>query len=106
MSDKTMQHTPGPWEIYLANTSNEGDLIIKYTDQQNLTSHICRLYETALCEEHGTTEANARLIAAAPELFSLLVELAAHAAVYGAVPKSATLLWGRVDVALAKAEGK
>jgi hypothetical protein len=37
-----------------------------------LRSHIAELYESALCEEHGSIETNARLIAAAPTMLDAL----------------------------------
>ena len=37
-----------------------------------LRSHIAELYECALCEEHGSIESNARLIAAAPLMLNAL----------------------------------
>ena len=61
------------WDIHLAYTGNPNDFIIKHSDP-NMTSHICRLYDTALCAEHGKTIDNARLIAAAPELLEACQE--------------------------------
>jgi hypothetical protein len=63
--------TPGPWTINLYGV----DRVIKYSDGL-LVSHIAKLSEGALCPEHGTVEANARLIAQAPKLLAL-----AHAVV-------------------------
>ncbi len=61
------RHTPGPWKLEITNT---GFRVI-YSDS-TLRSHIAALHEAALCEEHGDTFANARLIAAAPELRELV----------------------------------
>lgn len=60
-------YTAAPWEVHQAETSNPRDYIIKHFGQ-GLTSHICRIYDTALCPEHGTTLENAMLIASAPQL--------------------------------------
>lgn len=61
------KHTPGPWTTYTLNDS----VNVEYCDD-NLRSIIARVREADLCPEHGTTEANARLIAAAPELLEEL----------------------------------
>ncbi len=37
-----------------------------------LRSHVADLFTAALCKEHGNLEANARLIASAPDLLSAL----------------------------------
>jgi hypothetical protein len=47
-------------------------------------------------------EANARLIAAAPELLEELKALRDHPDLY---PRAETKLWDRVETAIAKAEG-
>lgn len=109
-----MKFTPGPWEIHLAGTSNKGDLIIKYYGPRGSitgTSHICRLYDTALCEEHGDTMSNARLIAAAPELLEALIQ--AELALSGALCSCTEdrdcqrcHAWRKTRAAIAKAEGR
>ncbi len=63
------KHTPGPWRVH----GSEGDLderrIIKaHNDSSYSTVAVIRAYG-------GLCEANARLIAAAPELLSALKEL-------------------------------
>lgn len=55
------QHTPGPWTII----KESNDAVIRYSDGE-LASYVARIYDAALCPEHGTVDANARLIAAAP----------------------------------------
>lgn len=68
------QHTPGPWiiEYTAASLSTlKRDFIITHSDE-NLRSHICRIFDASLCPEHGESQANARLIAAAPELLEAL----------------------------------
>jgi hypothetical protein len=61
-------HTPAPWTV---ERTNAKDFIIRHEDG-GITSHVARLYDMALCEEHGDIESNARLIAAAPELLDAL----------------------------------
>jgi hypothetical protein len=48
----------------------------------------------------------AALLASAPNLLSLLIEVEEHARLYGAVPRSAKLLWKRVNAAIAAARGR
>lgn len=57
-------HTPGPWKVWQA---NDGTLDVCH-ESEGLRSRIARLHIECLCEKHGgNIEANARLIAAAPE---------------------------------------
>lgn len=64
----TPSHTPGPWTID-AYAEGKHDYLVTHSSG-GLRSHIARLYDSALCNEHGATEANARLIAAAPDLLA------------------------------------
>jgi hypothetical protein len=67
----TTTHTPGPWHV-VRDDGGESCWLIRYADPDGLASHVARLYPGALCPEHGTVEANARLIAAAPDLLAAL----------------------------------
>jgi hypothetical protein len=60
-------NTPVPWRI----EPIEHGFVIGHSDGE-LRSHVAYLYWNALCEEHGDIEANARLIASAPELLAAL----------------------------------
>lgn len=60
-------HTPGPWRIQPI----EADFVIVHSDGE-IRSHIARLNWSTLAEEHGSIEANARLIASAPEMLDAL----------------------------------
>lgn len=74
------QHTPGPWKVEsvpAVMSTLQKDFLITYTDD-GLRSHVARLFDNSLCTEHGTTEANARLIAAAPELLAALESMLTH----------------------------
>lgn len=62
-----MNHTPAPWHPH----RSESGFVVVYSDGQN-RSHVARLFDSTLCEEHGSLEANAHLIASAPELLSAL----------------------------------
>ena len=84
-----MKHTPGPW--YLNLPSNQmGDYLINDIDR----SSVAQIYRNGLND--GSDEANARLIAAAPEL------LAACQAFVEAWQKSSQL--EKTDIALRMAE--
>lgn len=65
-----MKHTPGPWKIMM----ESNDAIIRYSDGE-LVSYVARIYDGTLCPEHGTVEANAHLIASAPEMLGALKRL-------------------------------
>ena len=62
-----MNHTPAPWHPH----RSESGFVVVYSDGEN-RSHVARLFDSTLCEEHGSLEANARLISSAPELLRAL----------------------------------
>ena len=70
-------HTPGPWTLDHRDLTGDAglqqdiEIVVRYSDG-NLSSHLARLQSRTLCEEHGSVEANARLIAAAPALLEAL----------------------------------
>jgi hypothetical protein len=84
---------PAPW-ARIENT-NHG-IRLTYSDGM-LRSHVADLFTAALCEEHGNLEANARLIAAAPDL------LDAVQAIVDAFGDQDSLLIDQCKAALAKA---
>jgi len=88
-------HTPAPWRIEITDTGFR----ITHSDSA-LRSHVATLHEAALCEEHGDTFANAKLIASAPDMFDALQ------AVCDAYGDRDTLLMAQCKAALAKAKGK
>jgi len=61
------QHTPGPW-MHKA-TASLGPQYAVYPEDSTTGAVICIVYD------HGNTEANARLIAAAPELLEALRDI-------------------------------
>ena len=68
MTDEKAQHTPGPWK--LDGTANTGDLdIVAPTGRIAMLD--CEFSE----ETEDVLTANARLIAAAPQLLAALIEL-------------------------------
>lgn len=93
MSEQKMSHTHGPWEVFESHT---GHYVIDSAEQ----AAICKL---EWCLE---AEANARLIASAPELLSVLKRLASKVGVccYG-TPRDWTE-WREARAAIDKAEGR
>lgn len=67
------EHTPGPWRV----TGGGRDMLtVSHHPGDGLGSHIARLADAWLCDEHGgSIDANARLIAAAPDLLDALTAL-------------------------------
>ena len=65
------QHTPAPWSVEVDHSSNAPEFIRTYVDGE--------MYDLAsvLCDETGNATANARLIAAAPDLLAALQNVAA-----------------------------
>ena len=67
-----MKHTPGPWLIRKTDRFGYPAVDIECANN-NLRSLLATCNGMSLCPEHGgTIEANARLIAVAPEMFALL----------------------------------
>jgi hypothetical protein len=64
----TTKHTPGPWNVYLAQPYDEHCFEVSYDTKDGLTYPIADIHEV----EDGDPEANAQLIAAAPELLEAL----------------------------------
>ena len=65
-------HTPGPWKIRKDDRYNHAYGIEK--NKKGLRSIIALINDQWLCEEHGDLVANARLIAAAPDLLEACEE--------------------------------
>ena len=61
----TTQHTPAPWSVEIDHHTAAPEFIRAYVDGE--------MYDLAsvLCDETGNATANARLIAAAPDLLEL-----------------------------------
>ena len=96
------KHTSGPWTII----RESEDAIIRYSDGA-LASYIARIYNGTLCPEHGTVDANARLIAAAPELLAALKTIAnSEELKTGTFVCDFQTLQGVARAAIAKAKGQ
>ena len=104
------EHTPGPWEqsrgrhspkdkdrrcFWVVNQADDG--------REDLMPRICDIYAPRGVDGSSEAEANAKLIAASPDLLKMLRELEDHATKYGGVPESATKLWDRVRAVIANA---
>lgn len=96
--DAPAKHTPGPWD-----TTEDGWIYpTNWTENINLT-----LYEQAIAKVYGVSdrsEANARLIAAAPELLKTLKDVK-YCILNGSWPALDRAL-ETIEAATAKAEGR
>jgi hypothetical protein len=102
MNDKEMKHTPGPWDV-LSNYG-ERDRVLQANFKDNGGCYVCQTYGK-------DKQANARLIAAAPELLEACEKLLKRAVLgleqsashYGLTNCKAI---GRAIGAIAKARGE
>ena len=82
-------HTPGPWKVRVSHNGALRGYSIEHEDE-TLRSIVARNWEHELCEEHGNSLPNARLIAAAPELLealeAVLPDLEHYVATHGPGP--------------------
>ena len=97
------QHTPGPWGWYWRNEDGKANCGVFWQERKGMAYSVCRApsYET-----QEQWEANAHLIAAAPELLEALVALMpdAEANDFGGPDTGARLAAARA--AIAKATGE
>jgi hypothetical protein len=71
--EKHATHTPGPWHYTLADETSAGGV---YGNEKSVCDIIPKELQVAYdCEEVEIANANARLIAAAPEMFEVLSEV-------------------------------
>jgi len=99
------QHTPGPWTFSRWNEFGDMRFYISQADgaphTPQLSDVATLIAETTSNEWQSIQEANARLIAAAPELLAVLRE-----ALDRPLITEGSDWWTRVGTAVAKAEGK
>lgn len=86
------QHTPGPWHFEAGVEDNEGEFYVCHA------ATVCDA--TTVC--NPGSEADARLIAAAPELLEALIEAAEFIQPFN----RAEALLDRIDAAIALATGE
>ena len=93
MSKQETSHTPGPWEVF---ESHAGTYVIDSAEQ----SAVCRI---EWCLED---EANARLIASAPEMLDALKRLCSKFGVDDNGSPRDWTEWREARAVIAKAEGR
>lgn len=103
-----MKHTPGPWNIAGGNANERTDVI---KTGPGYVSHIARLHDQWICDEHGGTAFdNARLIAAAPEMLEALIDaeflMRKSGQVAGPMQDSYNRAAADMRTIIAKAEGR
>lgn len=70
----TTKHTPGPWAV----DPDDSDYVIDATGNHVCAMHACFSASTVDCGSRQDREANAHLIAAAPDLLEMLELMAAQ----------------------------
>lgn len=90
------KHTPAPWGI---EPDNPHKLVI-WRDNYGVLAEVFTTISDGSDEEHAMGEANAHLIAAAPEMYDLLASIENDA---GQVPE---WLWNRIQAVLKRARGE
>jgi hypothetical protein len=98
MKTHTHTHTPGPWKTVLSASTRA----VTTANEAPKQATICRLFTECVAFEPGEFEANAQIIAAAPELLQALKELCADK--YLADPINADRM-KNARAAISKAEG-
>ena len=96
------KHTPGPWLIEAQNCHSGDIATVHNTDEKWVTIYAPHWMETGMDEKEQS--ANARLIAAAPDLLDALKTLV-DCASYGHVMDTADA-WIDASAAIAKATGE
>ena len=106
-------HTPGPWKVTPSKHRRNyqvGDHAIQATHKEGFDQLICSLYVANHSASNGAIDtANARLIAAAPELLEALIQ--AQAVIgdlvrYGGASLDEIEAYSVIKAAIAKAEGR
>ena len=100
MKTKQMKHTPGPWEVH-SNIGKKGELGIVAESAPCVIAH-------GMSEKHWPeiAQANAALIAAAPEMLEALKTLADYVFREESKQNICSSAWMDARKAIAKAEGR
>lgn len=91
------KHTPGPWQINPVNAQVDA-----FNTGEGLA--ICKMLWPTKLRSEAETEANARLIAAAPELYEAVSRARRHAMNIGLDAEGSTYIH-ILDAAIARATG-
>jgi len=91
------EHTPGPWHAFFKAKYDEWHVLIPMADSTMRFA----LFDDGVRSEHP--EADARLIAAAPDLLEALHEARQCLLVWSPVDAA---IFEKIDAAIAKAEGR
>jgi hypothetical protein len=104
----TQTHTPGPWFVHPGTDGRERGHIRELKTESTSGRHVAVARITYAGREYGECEANARLIAAAPELLEACQEAltAATNVFHGDIVKEASRVRAVLRSALAKAKGE
>lgn len=96
--------TPGPWECVIGAANTSERLVVQTATPRTKGRH----YAVARCYANlaGDSPHNARLIAAAPELYAALAELVEEIETDGGVDTSCWPILDAGKAALAKARGE
>ena len=89
------EHTSGPWKASPRDASSTGKPVGGWTVMQEHDPHRPQVVAVAYLQSHPmldyeTSEANARLVAAAPDMFAVLKELAKRFVVVRGIWRVAT----------------
>jgi hypothetical protein len=74
-----IKHTPGPWSVSGVRTRLDGHPVLQIYGPDDKV-YACVFYSDRLPGEHATSHADARLIAAAPEMLAALKFIFEHIA--------------------------
>ena len=106
-------HTPGPWEVLPESDSHEGPLnIVSEYEEKGGRASANWIAECDLQSDEAQNRANARLIAAAPDLLEAANLTALHFERMNLHPDVNFMgddeheAWGALNRAIAKAEGR
>ena len=88
------EFTPGPWKVYMGDYDGQRAAVIAHAEDMLVVAR-CPPFEAA----NKTVEANAMLIAAAPELLEALIRVGIRPAIWGAD------LQEFIDTTIARATG-
>ena len=102
------KHTPGPW-VFSAIDSTEGFLVVEKARPKSLVATVCKRNGCGWACPHEEPWANARLIAAAPELLAACTRTAEI--IQGGDRFESLEPWAQeivqsLNAAIAKAEGR